>query len=384
MPKFPKPFYRTARKAWFVQVGRKQVNLGPDEAEALRRYHEVMSARRSVARPVSSEAVLAVLDAFLDWCEANKAGRTYDWYRNYLESFAGAIPRGLTVDDLKPFHVQAWLDDNPTWKTGKRGAVIAVQRVFNWAVKMGRIPANPVKGMEKPEGGRREHVISDEEFRTMLGLVKDQEFRDLLLVCWETGCRPQEIVAVEARHVDLEKGCWTFFVVESKGKRRKRVVYLTDGAVEICRRLTTKHPGGKLFRNTDAMPWGPSALKSRFSRLRLTTGRMKLEAEGRTPPKLKRLTAAQRADTAVRTAHTRAVRERRREVARLAMRLVPRYSLYTLRHSWCTHALERGVDAVTVASLMGHRDTTMISRVYAHLLQRPDHLKNALRKAAGA
>ena len=65
----------------------------------------------------------------------------------------------------------------------------------------------------------------------------------------------------------------------------------------------------------------------------------------------------------------------------MAKSWVPRYSLYTFRHSWCTHALERGVDAVTVAVLMGHRDTTMISRFYSHLMQRRDHLREAVRKA---
>jgi integrase len=36
---------------------------------------------------------------------------------------------------------------------------------------------------------------------------------------------------------------------------------------------------------------------------------------------------------------------------------------------------------VTVAVLMGHRDTTMISRVYGHLMQRRDYLREAVRKA---
>ena len=30
MPKFPKPFFRTARNAWYVQVAGKQIPLGPD------------------------------------------------------------------------------------------------------------------------------------------------------------------------------------------------------------------------------------------------------------------------------------------------------------------------------------------------------------------
>ena len=120
-------------------------------------------------------------------------------------------------------------------------------------------------------------------------------------------------------------------------------------------------PCGPLFVNTDGLPWSPSALNCRFARLRLALGRGKLDELGLMPPKLRRLTKAQRGDDAVRSRHREAVGERRRQIATLARRHVPRYSLYTFRHSWCTRALERGVDAVTVATLMGHRDTTMIS-----------------------
>jgi integrase len=72
-----------------------------------------------------------------------------------------------------------------------------------------------------------------------------------------------------------------------------------------------------------------------------------------------------------------------RQIAATGRGLVAQYSLDTFRHSWCTRAPERGVDAVAVAALMGHRDTTMISRVYAHLMQRRDHLRDAVRRAAG-
>jgi integrase len=384
MPKFPKPFFRTARKAWFVQVAGKQVNLGPDREAALRRYHEVMRRRPTCETAVVAEGVLALLDAFLDWCQEHKAGRTYDWYRRYLESFARAVPAGLTADGLKPFHVQRWLDANPGWKTGKRGAVIAVQRAFNWAVRMGLIPANPIRAVEKPKAGRREHVITAERFEAIIALVRDGEFRDLITTCWETGCRPQEVLAVEARHVDAPNACWVFPAGESKGKERQRIVYLTDAALAITRRRMAAHPIGPLFRNTDGEPWSASSLNCRFARLRLALGRRVLEESGQMPPKLERLARSQRIEPAARSAHERAVIERRHRIAQLAKRHAPRYSLYTFRHSWCTRALERGVDAVTVAVLMGHRDTTMISRVYAHLMQRRDHLREAVRRAAGA
>ena len=170
----------------------------------------------------------------------------------------------------------------------------------------------------------------------------------------------------------------------AEGQGAQRVVYLTDEVDGDHETADGRHPRGPLFLNTDGLPWSPSALNCRFARLRLTLGRKKLDELGLMPPKLKRLTKSQRADDAVRNGHLEAVGERRRQIATLARRQVPRYSLYTFRHSWCTHALERGVDAVTVATLMGHRDTTMISRHYAHLIQRRDHLRESVRKAAGS
>ena len=52
---------------------------------------------------------------FLDWCQKYRAPRTYDWYGDYLPSFARSIPRDLMVDRLRPIHVQQWVDAQPGW-----------------------------------------------------------------------------------------------------------------------------------------------------------------------------------------------------------------------------------------------------------------------------
>jgi hypothetical protein len=62
MPHFLKPWWRSKRNAWFVQVDRKQVNLGPDRDAALERYHGLM--RRPKAVRSASGSVLKVIDAF--------------------------------------------------------------------------------------------------------------------------------------------------------------------------------------------------------------------------------------------------------------------------------------------------------------------------------
>jgi site-specific recombinase XerD len=66
-----------------------------------------------------------------------------------------------------------------------------------------------------------------------------------------------------------------------------------------------------------------------------------------------------------------------------AAELAPRYSLYALRHSWATHALQKGVDPLTVAILMGHKDPSTLSRVYQHLSLNPSHMREQACRAVG-
>jgi hypothetical protein len=88
------------------------------------------------------DTVLAPVDVFLEWCQKNKAKRTYEWYVEKTSSFACRIPRTLTVGQLKPLHVQDWVDAHPKWAPGmKRACITAVQRVFTGrSVRAGSSP----------------------------------------------------------------------------------------------------------------------------------------------------------------------------------------------------------------------------------------------------
>jgi integrase len=126
---------------------------------------------------------------------------------------------------------------------------------MRWAEEQGYLDRSPLTHMKKPACGRKEQVVSPEQFVELIARYKDENFRDLLTVTWETGARPQESLRVEARHVDLTSSRWVFPASESKGKRIPRVVYLTPIALEITKRLIEKHPTGPLFRNTDGKVW---------------------------------------------------------------------------------------------------------------------------------
>lgn len=212
--------------------------------------------------------VVFILDQYLGWLfkrveEGSKARRTYDWYFDYLQSFtkfrtAAYAVATLTIDQLEPIHIYQWTDANPGWKTGKRGAMTAVQRAFTWAGRAGLLKEiagrSPIASLEKPPQGRREQLVSETEYQNIIALIKDQEFLDLVELSWETGCRPHELFTVEASYVDLPNCRWIFPVRLSKGKKFQRVVYLTDKALAISRRVMLKNPEGAMLRHTDGDP----------------------------------------------------------------------------------------------------------------------------------
>jgi integrase len=340
MSLFRKPFFRASRGVWFVEIVRgKQINLGKDRDTAFARYHELMadSAQNPAGQPgvparPAPQLVIVLVDHFLDWCQKHRAADTYRWYRDRLQLFCNAIPNSLTITQLRNYHVQQWVDSFSSLSSGsKRNHCRAIQRAMRWAVQQGYADASPISSLEKPAAGRREQLVSGDEFSRILELANDEHFRDLLTVTWETGCRPQESLRVEARHFDAEHARWIFPASEAKGGKLPRIVYLTPKALEVCERLVSKYPSGPLFRNTAGTAWTPDAANCRFQRIEKKTG--------------------------------------------------IRYCLYAMRHSWMNRMLVSGVDALTVAVLAGHSDPSTLAKTYQHLSQSPAYLLGQARRS---
>ena len=52
MARFSKPFFKKARGVWYVEIRRKQINLGPNREEAFRKYHELMAEAKETSSAV--------------------------------------------------------------------------------------------------------------------------------------------------------------------------------------------------------------------------------------------------------------------------------------------------------------------------------------------
>jgi hypothetical protein len=75
MAHFPKPFFKKARGVWYVEINRRQINLGPDKEQAFRHYHHLMTVPPERAPAVRSDSVVAVIDSFLEWCQKHREGQ---------------------------------------------------------------------------------------------------------------------------------------------------------------------------------------------------------------------------------------------------------------------------------------------------------------------
>jgi integrase len=388
MPHFPKPFFKKARGVWYVEIDRRQINLGPDKDAAFEQYHKLMSKPR-VATIAATRSLAALIDAFLEWTQRNRAPDTYEWYRYRLQRFVDRYP-DLTVEQLRPYHAEHWANSYPLSTTSRRNYLRSIKRCLKWAKRQGYIDENPITDLELPRAENREIAITPAEFARLLEFVRNDDLRELVTVTWETGCRPQESLRVESRHVDIKNQRWVFPLSESKMKRSARVVYLTDTAFAITLRRVKAHSEGPLFRNSRGKAWTTDAVNCAFQAMRLRMAKDAMKQEGVSvseedivalTPELSptKFVKGVRLDKSKAELRAEAKQKLQRK---LALQYCPPYSLYALRHSWATNALKRGVDPLTVAILMGHRDPSTLARVYQHLSLSPDHLLNQAKRAA--
>src|SRR5262245_41876061 len=337
-----------ARNSYYTTIDGKQVNLGPDKDNARATFHRLMSEKRGHAN-TSDPLVSTIIDLFLEWLPQHRSPATYQWYESRLRRFT-EFHKHLLVSELKPHHVQRWADSNPTHSsTTRRNSVQSVKGALKWAKLQGYVESNPIADMSRPNAEARDDVITPDEFKNLLSFVRDENFRSLLVVAYETGARPTELFKVEARHVDLQRSRWKFERTEAKSKKQIRFVYLSDNALRITRNLMHANPDGPLFRNTKGQPWNKGSCSCQFARLRRRMAKATMLAQGMEVSR-KKLT--------------------RQQVNRYAKR----FCLYLCRHSFATNALNNGLDVLTVATLLGHKDPSMIARVYAHLNHNPDRL----------
>jgi integrase len=315
-----KPFYHKHKNAWYLQQGKRQLRLAENRDEAFAMWHRMMSGE--TAKP--SRKVEGLYEDFVRDMSVNVSQSTIAWYKMFLDVFVAEVGPDKDAESVVPYDVTSCMNRQSGWHQNTRhNFVRAVKRLYKWSVDQGLLASNPIANMVKPRPVVREDFITDEQFDAITQSLPEGPFKDLLVVAWDTGMRPQELFALESRHVD---GCKIVFPrSESKGKISVRVVYVgTERSNGIIERLSSDRVTGKLFRNTRGVAWNKGSVKCAFARLEKATG--------------------------IKT------------------------HLGAFRKGFCTTGLKNGVDTVTMSHLMGHASTAMVSRVYAKVHHDPAHM----------
>lgn len=329
-------WYWTERKCWASTINGKKTPLGRGtKAEAQQELYRLLSNPPSDTRPTTEGiSVKELIHRFNDAASAAIAPATLVLYERRLTQF-GNHCGSMLASSVKPFHLTEWLATKNWSDTTKRTAAAIIKRAFAWGLKQGYLDRDPTTGFEKHPDARREVIPTEAQIKAVLAVAESKAFREFLLAVWKTGCRPGEAAKVTARDFDPVARTWTIQGKTSRKTGRKRVVYLPPEIVSLCERLAVEHPSGPLFRNSYGDPWSENA-------------------------------------------HSEYLRKIREDHPKLG--LGEEVVFAGLRHLFTTDALDREIPIATVAELLGHTSTAMVSKHYSHLSDRASHLREAVEK----
>jgi integrase len=342
----PHPRYDAARHAWVTRAGGKLQVLakGPKDAQteaaAWDAFYDHMARLGGPVEAAPALSLGQLADKFGDWLAREvEAGRckprTLAYYRGQLQKLLDAVGGHRPAAGLLPHEVEMY---KTNWQS-----VQAAQRLFNWGVQMGLLADNPVRSVKKPDLGQRRRVLTPGEEKALLDGT-DPTFRPFLQALLHTLARPQEVRALQWKHLALQP-VPMFVLADFKARARRkdrhtaaRRILLDDDMVGLLERLAAQRsprPDDFVFLDRRGLPWTANAVRCRMRRLRAKLG-LGPDANGE------------------------------------------KVVAYTLRHTAATRACARGVPDRLLADLMGHTDTATTRR-YQH--PQLEHLAEAIRRA---
>lgn len=201
---------------------------------------------------------------------------------------------------------------------------------FNWAVRNGYLLANPCSGVAKPRIPEKlPNFFTEAEFEKLLNSIHNQDMKDLVAFAVNTGLRQMELLTLEWRQVNLNS---RMIVLDNHGHITKgkkiRSVPLNEEAMSVLMSRKIKSPGDIVF-TFDGQIGEQHLVSQKFKR------------------------CVKRA------------------------KINPKLNFHSLRHTFASWLVQRGVSIYQVSRLLGHSSVN-ITAIYSHL--QPDDLRESVEK----
>lgn len=162
-------------------------------------------------------------------------------------------------------------------------------------------------------------IFSEQEIIRLFSPIRNLKHKTILMLIYSAGLRIGESVGLRKEDIDFDRK--TVFIRGGKGKR-DRYSILSDKVIQTLKRyLHLYKPWYWLFEGPDQGPYSRSSIRKVF----------------------------------------------RKAVAKAGVN--PYSTVHTLRHSFATHLLERGMDLRYIQILLGH-SSTETTQIYTHITQK--------------
>lgn len=241
--------------------------------------------------------------------------------RTYRNEFAQLLQvlGGVQVQDLEPEHLQRYL----LWCTKKglkentlHSRINAIKFYYEQVLHREKffyeIP-RPKKPIQLPK------VLNEDELKRMFAAVKNLKHKAILFTAYSAGLRVSE--TVKLRIQDIDSGRMQIFIQRAKGKK-DRYVHLSILVLDVLRQyVKMQQPQPKYYLFTS--PDGSEHYSER---------------------------SAQK------------IFQQAKELAGIKKEI----GFHSLRHSFATHLLEKGIDVKYIKELLGHFDIRTTER-YLHV-----------------
>jgi len=237
-----------ARQAARAKLG--SVALGKDPAAERK-------AKR-LAALAEAEAERMTLSVLLDdWLKIGLTDRSESYKKEAHRALSFAFKEQLNrrADELSKGDVVRVLDEIvKAGKSATASRTLAYGRAgFSWAVKRGRIAANPFAGLPiATTTASRDRVLSDDEVRAIyqaaevLGFPFGQIIQVLLL----TAQRREEVAGIQRDEISTDFTTWTIPACRAKNKK-SHIVHLSPRTREIIKALPRHSDDCKLLFTTN-------------------------------------------------------------------------------------------------------------------------------------
>lgn len=281
---------------------------------------------KPVAPPARYEEAVTALEQCL--LLKRYSWRTIKSYKNCFRQFI------RHYDDIKPSQItRKQINDYIATLVREKHITESYQNQIACAIKM--FYAEVVEQSEKVEGivqakrpQRIPQVLTENEVTRLLKAVENLKHRCVLMMIYSAGLRLGEVINLRLNDIQTEHH--RIFVRDAKGKKDRCTILAGKTETLLQEYLAVFQPTHWLFEGQDGGQYSERSVQAIFTQ------------------------------------------------AKERSRINPLATVHTLRHSFATHMLEKGVDLRYIQDLLGH-ESSKTTEIYTHITKKSwDKIKSPL------